>query len=542
MQQSRSKTPWIVCGVIALVVVCGAVSAVLGGMGVIAYLGAQSTPTQAAAAIPPTETPVPTPGPTASRTPPPPLLWDTPTAEPTGLPAVVSGSASTGGIAGIPYKAVVQVIAMVEMDGEVVQGWHGSGSIITPDGLILTNAHVVLSDRYYTVDHLRVALTVSQDTPPDPGYIAQVMQVDPVLDIAVIRIETDLNGNPVDRASLNLPTVPFGDDSALNLGDDLKIIGYPAIGGSTVTVTNGEVSGFTSQAGFGNRAFIKTSATISGGNSGGLAANAQGELIGVPTQLGYGGEDQYVDCRQLADTNNDGEINEEDSCIPTGGFINALRPLSLAMPYIKAAQRGEINTDEVETGVEGVLPPEIGGTILFEDDFSKKSTGWDDDTWDEGSLRYMGGVYRVSVVPENWMLWSVQEKEIANSIIAVDTTIIDGTTTGDGDFGVICRYVDDANFYAFEVSEDGYYAIWKNENGEMVPLVDWDYSEAIPVGEVFRIVAACINNDLFLGVNDELLAHVTDDSFGSGTYGVIAGTFESGNFTVGFDNFTVYGP
>ena len=78
-----------------------------------------------------------------------------------------------------------------------------------------------------------------------------------------------------------------------------------------------------------------------GGNSGGLASTPGGEIIGVPTQLGYGGEDQYVDCRVLADTNRDGYVDEYDNCVPTGGFINALRPINLAMPLIEAAQRGE---------------------------------------------------------------------------------------------------------------------------------------------------------------------------------------------------------
>ena len=70
----------------------------------------------------------------------------------------------------------------------------------------------------------------------------------------------DIDYNPIDPQSLNLPYVPLGDSSNLKLGDDISILGYPSIGGETITLTSGEVSGFTTETGFGIRAFIKTSA------------------------------------------------------------------------------------------------------------------------------------------------------------------------------------------------------------------------------------------------------------------------------------------
>ena len=231
----------------------------------------------------------------------------------------------------IPYHSVVQIIALVEIDGELVQGWWGSGTVVSEDGLILTNAHVVLSDRYYDVEDLMVAITVAQDLPPKPMFYADILQVDANLDLAVIKVRSDLNGGPTNFEALEIDPVPIGSSDALGLGDELIIIGYPSIGGETITLTPGEVSGFTAEEPYGNRAFIKTSATISGGNSGGLAATPQGEIIGVPTKLGSGDEEvEYVDCRRLADTNRDGMIDENDSCVPTGGFINAIRPITLA--------------------------------------------------------------------------------------------------------------------------------------------------------------------------------------------------------------------
>ena len=80
----------------------------------------------------------------------------------------------------------------------------------------------------------------------------------------------------------------LGNSSKLKLGQQLHIFGYPAIGGETITYTSGDISGFTYEAGIQGRAWIKTSASISGGNSGGTAIDDQGNLIGVPTQSGSG--------------------------------------------------------------------------------------------------------------------------------------------------------------------------------------------------------------------------------------------------------------
>ncbi len=458
--------------------------------------------------------------------------------EPTSAPADIP--ASTGEIAGIPYKAVVQILAMVDMEGEIRPAWSGSGSIVSPDGLILTNAHVVLSDRYYEVQYLVVAMTTAPDALPEPLYVAEIMQVDQALDIAVIRISNDLDGGVIDRSTLNLPTVPFGNDTALQLGDDLTILGYPSIGGSTITLTNGKVSGFTAEEGYGNRAFIKTSATISGGNSGGLAANASGEIIGIPTQLGYGGDDQYVDCRVLADTNRDGVVDEKDSCVPTGGFINALRPLALAKPLIEAAARGEVNIKQGVQEQQGSIPEESGSTILYSDDFSDPSSGWDIDTWDDGAVDYVDGEYHVTVNTPNWLVWSYLGDDYDNIIINADTRVV--SATGKGDYGLICRYVDENNFYAFEVSEDGYFIIWKQMDGEMITLYDWETSDAIPSNGKMTINAGCIGNHLIMGVNDALLADITDDSFSTGKVGIIVGTLEETGLTVGYDNFVVIKP
>ncbi len=442
----------------------------------------------------------------------------------------------TGGA--IPFRSVVQIIALYEEDGELYEGWTGSGSIITPDGLILTNAHVVLPDKYFAVDGLVVALTEQEDQPPVAAYFAEVLQADEALDIAVIKVTTDLDGVPVTAGNLNLPTVPMGKSNDLTLGDAMYIIGYPGIGGETITLTSGEVSGFTAEAGRGERAFIKTSATIAGGNSGGLASNAQGELIGVPTQLGYGGDDQYVDCRVLADTNRDGYVDDSDNCIPTGGFINALRPLELALPLIEAAQRGEV---AIESGVEPEQPMTAEGSVLYSEDFSDTSSGWD--IADEGdyAVGYQNGRYEMELRLDNYFVWSIAGENFQDAYITVEAEPM--VLTGEGDYGVVCRYQDADNYYALEVSEDGFFTIWKRVAGEFIPLVDWEESDILPLdGSMVTIQAACVGNSLGLAADGVLLAEVQDNTFSEGDVGLIAGTWDTVGLVIAYDNFVVHGP
>jgi S1-C subfamily serine protease len=437
----------------------------------------------------------------------------------------------------IPFPAVVQIFAMVREGGRLEIGWSGSGSIISADGLILTNAHVVLPEKYFDLEQIQVGLTTQIDAPPERTYVAEVLQADPQLDIAVIRIIEDLAGKPIDFVNLDLPVVPLGDSEELGLGDPIIILGYPGIGGDTITVTNGEVSGFTGEVGRGNRAYIKTSATIAGGNSGGLAVNSRGELIGVPTQLGYGGEKEFVDCRVLADTNRDGVIDDRDSCVSTGGFINALRPISLAVPLIDAALRGEINIGSF-VSANAELPQ--GENILFQDDFSDPRSGWDIGGDGYAKRSYADGEYQIEVTPDNYYAWSNPGLDFWDVLITVDVRSV--RSEGTGDYGVLCRYTDDENFYALELSEDGYYAIWKAEDGEYYNLVEWTYSEQIPQAVPVTLTAACVGNELTLAVGDIVLAQVTDNAHRSGDLGLVAGTWDSGDQILAFDNFEVRAP
>jgi S1-C subfamily serine protease len=437
----------------------------------------------------------------------------------------------------VPYRSVVKITARHLENGQMVTGWSGSGSIISSDGLILTNAHVVLPDRFFPVDELIVSLTTEPDQLPVDMYRAQVLQADRQLDIAVIRITTDLNRVPVNYRQLDLPVVELGDANALQLGDPLAILGYPGIGGDTITLTRGEVSGFTRDQTYGDRAFIKTSAAIAGGNSGGLVADERGFLIAIPTQVGSGGDNLLVDCRVIADTNRDGEINSLDSCVPTGGFINALRPINLALPLIEAAVRGEIHIVDLATP-DIALP--AGSVLLYSDDFSSQGSGWNHGGGQDGFVGYQNGEYHVEVEVPYYIFWGTAHNIFVDTVITVRARIV--TPAGDADYGVICRYRDENNFYAMSITEDRYAAIWKIQDGEHEMLMDWIYSNEIPRYESATITAACLSNELTLAVNGVVLGRVYDYSFSSGDIGLFGGVWEDPGFTIAFDNIEVRSP
>jgi S1-C subfamily serine protease len=439
----------------------------------------------------------------------------------------------------IPYRSVVQIVAIIDLDGDYVEGWTGSGTIISEDGLILTNAHVVLSDRYYDVVDLIVSITREEDQPPEQMFYADVIQADAQLDLAVIKVRSDLSGGAANFASLGIQPVPIGDSNSLSLGDSITIIGYPGIGGETITLTRGEVSGFTSEEPYGNRAYVKTSATIAGGNSGGLAANDEGEIVGVPSAVGTGDiEDEFVDCRRLADTNRDGAIDEYDNCVPTGGFINALRPVQLALPMIQAAQSGQVAIQESAGGQQEEYESE--GEVILTETFDNNANDWLTGEAEDIFVTISGGMMQMGMNTDNYLVWSDLPDNYSDVVMSVDVNVIDAA--GDGDFGFICGYQDSDNFTGLEVSEDGYFIIYKYVNNEFTALVEWTYSDLLEGGGPLTLSAYCGPNRISFAANNTLLINTVDPDYIPGHVGLIAGTYEEPHFIVGFDNFSLLQP
>jgi len=140
----------------------------------------------------------------------------------------------------------------------------GSGVIVSTDGYVLTNNHVVNG-----ADVIKITLTDGRD------LTAKVVGTDPDSDLAVIKVEAK-----------DLPAITFSDSDKIEVGDRVLAIGNPF--GIGQTVTSGMVSGLgraQQELGLVYQNFIQTDAAINPGNSGGALVDVQGRLVGINTAI-----------------------------------------------------------------------------------------------------------------------------------------------------------------------------------------------------------------------------------------------------------------
>ena len=225
----------------------------------------------------PLPTPMPTPAPTS---------WAT-LALPVASTPIIVPTPAVSGLDGLQRAILATVVVIVPVEGSDEESW-GSGSIISAEGYILTNLHVIgdeTTGELYNRDGLIIiGVNSAQDQPPEVAYQAELVKANTDLDLALLRISALVNGDPL-PGPLSLVAVPVGNSDTVQIGDTLSVLGFPELGGETVTLTRGTVSGFHDDAGLA-RAWIKTDTEINRGNSGGLALNDAGELIGIPTFVG----------------------------------------------------------------------------------------------------------------------------------------------------------------------------------------------------------------------------------------------------------------
>lgn len=164
--------------------------------------------------------------------------------------------------------SIVYIQVYVNYHNEDVLYGSGSGIIISTDGYILTNNHVVEDVSSYTV---QVSTTDPKSgTVSTQDYDAELVGTDSDTDIAILKIKAS-----------GLQAAVLGDSDNLHLGDDVVIIGNPM--GLQTSVSKGVVSGLKRQISSNNRALpsIQTDAAINSGNSGGAMFNMYGEVVGV---------------------------------------------------------------------------------------------------------------------------------------------------------------------------------------------------------------------------------------------------------------------
>ena len=176
-------------------------------------------------------------------------------------------------IAELATKTIVQVqVGNMSEDGEFLPNGGGSGVVISSDGLIMTNHHVI--------DNSTQVRVVFED---GRMYESEIIGSDRLTDIGLLKISAS-----------NLVPISMGNSEALKVGDLAVAIGHPLTLGAAPTVTTGVVSALKRRLDVGGDAMnsgvtlfglIQTDAPITRGSSGGALLNSNGELIGITTAI-----------------------------------------------------------------------------------------------------------------------------------------------------------------------------------------------------------------------------------------------------------------
>lgn len=168
------------------------------------------------------------------------------------------------------------------------KGMVGSGSIVRSDGLVLTNAHVVLEQETGSPhDHLWVALkpdrvTGNFDEDLKQRFPAEVQAFNQDLDLALLKVKKPLPAVTV---------LPLGDSEQVNIGAEVVAIGHPEQGGLW-TLTTGVISAFRANYGeVPGKHMFQTEASMNRGNSGGPLLNKEGRQVGVNSAIARRGKD-----------------------------------------------------------------------------------------------------------------------------------------------------------------------------------------------------------------------------------------------------------
>ena len=229
----------------------------------------------------------------------------------------------------------------------------GSGVVVSSEGIVVTNAHVVSDGgRFYPVIYFNLLDPAKPYAPPDRSRLfrTKVVLKDLEADLVLLRIVADGEGNPL-ASTQTFEAVPLGDSRVLGFLDEVYTVGFPKAGGSTVTITRGLVSGKEEL-----EDWIKTDAQVTHGNSGGAAVDKSGRLVGVPTKV-------RPDI-QPVDTDNDG--------FPDGnvnfGSVGLIRPVELVAKMLTTLREGDTDVarsamSDERLEVKGLVTTETGESV-----------------------------------------------------------------------------------------------------------------------------------------------------------------------------------
>jgi len=178
--------------------------------------------------------------------------------------------------------------------------------------------------------------------------------------------------------------------------------------------------------------------------------------------------------------------------------------------------------------------------LLFSDDFSSE-VGWYTEQGEKYGFEFIADGYRIYVNIPQAEIWSIRDNTYSDVILEVEAARMAGAKNGY--YGLICRQVDDKNYYALVIGSDGFFGIGKVEDGELTFIQEGQDTAGViyPDAATFnKIRADCIGDKLRLYGNGKLLVQAQDGSYQEGDTGLIIGTRTQPDLEVLFDNFATY--
>lgn len=189
------------------------------------------------------------------------------------------------------------------------------------------------------------------------------------------------------------------------------------------------------------------------------------------------------------------------------------------------------------------LPWKKNGEVLFEEDFSDQASGWEVVNNVYELKGYSPEGYLVSINTSNGRTISTSGLSFTDAEISLNVKKLTGSVNTN--FGIVCRYHDRQNYYAFLISADGYAGIYRVSQGqaELLGGDKFSYTDLVKQNDAENSLSAlCRGDQLSMEINGLPFQTVTDDVFNAGDAGLLLETNDEGSASALFNDFVVIKP
>lgn len=305
------------------------------------------------------------------------------------------------------FANVVYIECGSKYDGKFVAEWSGSGVVLSEDWII-TNAHVVLDENgnyaqcqggYSDTSYLAPEITFTLES-------TGIARYNEYFDYAIMEAH-DLMGNKYSFTS----SADWANSDSMTLSEEVYVLGYPGVGGSTITLTEGKIAGFLGTN------WIKTDAAVAHGNSGGGAFDRLGNFFGIPTWGGEGiGQLQSVNAILEDAFGADTAVRDYDTLYTSGNhfcfFDNCYNFAEDEQDYpeIFEADSEELVDDSWEDSVDDLSSDDYSEDDIVEEFIEAETSAYDETQKDQSlQTRMLGRI--LLQVNQHGEAWYVNPKD-----------------------------------------------------------------------------------------------------------------------------------